>query len=100
GTANVVSADIQYRDANAVIVSGINNGTGPAGNVTLIAGSTITQTGAIQADVLDVKTIRNGGSAITLNNAANDANSINLQSRNAADTANAAGTLAYTDIDG
>src|SRR5207248_57606 len=54
----------------------------------------------IVATTLTVKTIVNGGAAITLANAANDVTTLDLESRNAADTADAAGTISYRDATG
>jgi hypothetical protein len=97
GGANSAAA-IQYTDINGVSISGINNGTGAGGNVTLVAGGAITQTGAIKAGVLSAKTLNNTPAAITLTNAGNDAASIVLQSRNAADADRTAAAIAYTDV--
>jgi hypothetical protein len=96
GGANSAAA-IQYTDINGVSISGISNGTGAGGNVTLVAGGAIAQTGAIKANVLSAKTLNNTPAAITLTNAGNDAASIVLQSRNAADTDRTAAAIAYTD---
>ncbi|MCZ8257683.1 MAG: hypothetical protein O9327_18710, partial [Polaromonas sp.] len=96
GSANSAAA-IQYTDINGVSISGINNGTGAGGNVTLVAGGAIAQTGAIKANVLSAKTLNNTPAAITLTNAGNDAASIVLQSRNAADTDRTAAAIGYTD---
>ncbi|RBA23598.1 filamentous hemagglutinin N-terminal domain-containing protein [Herminiimonas fonticola] len=96
GTANAEAA-IAYTDANAVAISGINNGTGTRGNVTLNAGGAITQSGAITAASLSAKTLVNAGAAITLNNAGNDVATLDLRARNAADTANANGAISYRD---
>jgi trimeric autotransporter adhesin len=96
GSANSAAA-IQYTDVNGVSISGINNGAGAGGNVTLVAGGAIAQTGAIKADVLSAKTLNNTPAAITLTNAGNDAASIVLQTRNAADADRTAAAIAYTD---
>jgi hypothetical protein len=92
------AAAIQYTDINGVSIFGINNGTGAGGNVTLVAGGAITQTGAIKAGVLSAKTLNNTPAVITLTNAGNDAASIVLQTRNAADADRTAATIAYTDL--
>ncbi|WP_199237401.1 hypothetical protein, partial [Azospirillum sp. TSH64] len=65
--------------------------------LTATASDAVTQTGAISANSLTVKTLKNGGAAITLSNAGNDVTTLDLRSRNAADTADAAGALSYTD---
>jgi filamentous hemagglutinin family protein len=96
GGANAGAA-IQYTDATGVGISGINSGTGAGGNVTLVTGGAITQTGAIKAGVLSARTLNNTPAAITLTNAGNDAASIVLQTRNAADTDRTAAAIAYTD---
>lgn len=96
GAANAAAA-IAYTDANAVVISGINNGTGTGGDVTLNAGGAITQSGAIIATSLSAKTLVNAGAAITLNNAGNDVTTLDLHARNLADTANANGAISYRD---
>ncbi|WP_341917272.1 filamentous hemagglutinin N-terminal domain-containing protein, partial [Polaromonas sp. YR568] len=96
GLANA-SAAIQYTDSNVVAVSGINNGTGVGGDVTLIAGGAITQSGAIKAGTLSAKTLNDTPAAITLANAGNDAASIILQTRNSADSDRTAAAISYTD---
>lgn len=92
-TVAVTSANnATLRDTNAVIIGASNlNGT-----LSITAGNAITQSGAITAPTLIAKTQVNGGAAITLNNSGNTPTSIDLRSRNAADTANAAGALTYT----
>ncbi|MBC7649716.1 MAG: filamentous hemagglutinin N-terminal domain-containing protein, partial [Vitreoscilla sp.] len=55
GTGNV-NAAIVYTDANAVNITGINSGTGAGGDVTLLAGGALTQTGAINAATLTATT--------------------------------------------
>ncbi|RYF38890.1 MAG: hypothetical protein EOO25_16185, partial [Comamonadaceae bacterium] len=94
GNAN---AAISYTDANAVGVSGVNSGTGTAGDVTLVAGGTVTQSGAIKAGTLAVKTLNDTPAAITLTNAGNDAAIVSLQTRNSTDSERTAAAIAYTD---
>ncbi|PGH59513.1 hypothetical protein CRT60_00005, partial [Azospirillum palustre] len=65
--------------------------------LTATATDAVTQTGAISASSLTVKTLKTGGAAITLGNAGNDVTTLDLRSRNAADTADEAGALSYTD---
>jgi filamentous hemagglutinin family protein len=87
--------DVSLRDNNALIV-----GTSTASNsLTLVAAGAITQTGAITTPNLNAKTLVDAGAAITLTNAANNVNNVDLRARNLADTANAAGAIAYTDVD-
>ncbi len=104
GTANANVA-ISYTDANAVVISGINNGTsGTAGAVTLLAGGAITQTGAIKASTLTATTANAAGAAITLSNTGNDVATVNLQARAgtvaAVGAANANAAISYTDANG
>ncbi|QGJ17343.1 S-layer family protein [Polaromonas sp. Pch-P] len=82
----------------------VNLGAGGAGSsvgtgtLDLAAQGAVTQTagtGNITAGALKVKTLLNGGAAITLNNSGNANTTINLQSRDAADAANAAGAIQY-----
>ena len=102
GTSNV-NAAISYTDVNAVAVSGINSGTGgTAGDVTLLAGGALTQTGAIKATTLTATTANTN--AITLTNTGNDASTVNLQARTgtvaAPGTVNANVAVQYTDASG
>jgi len=93
--ANAVGA-ISFTEAGALSIAQIAT----ASTANLIATGTITQTGAIAASVLTAKTLLNGGAAITLTNTDNAVSSVNLRTRNGADSANAAGTISYTDADG
>src|SRR5262249_31408831 len=88
--------DVSITDSNALII----NASTIANSLTLVAGNTLTQTGAIVVPTLIAKTLLNAGASITFNDANNDVSSLNLKSRNAADTANAAGTLTYQDLSG
>ncbi len=78
-----------------------NTVTTPSGAVTLTAGDAITQSGAMTGTTLTAKTLKNGGgAAITLTNSSNEFSTVNLSSRNAADTANANGAISYRDATG
>ena len=94
-TANAAGT-ISYRDSDGFDVVKISTTAG----ATLVAGDAITQAGSIEAGALVVKTLKDGGANITLASSSNAATSVDLQSRNAADTANAAGTISYRDSDG
>ncbi|MBI2772711.1 MAG: filamentous hemagglutinin N-terminal domain-containing protein [Burkholderiales bacterium] len=105
GANNVSSAAVSYTDSNAVAVSGINTGAGVGGDVTLLAGGAITQTGQIKANTLAVTTANAAGSAITLNGVAtNDAATVNLRVRDGTVAAvganNAAAAINYRDANG
>jgi hypothetical protein len=99
-TANAAGA-ITYRDVDGFNIS---NAIASTSTVTLTAGGLISQnTGAgtgIFGTTLTVKTLNDSGAAINLNNPLNAATTINLQARNAADSANVAGAINYTDADG
>jgi trimeric autotransporter adhesin len=98
GTATVSRAtNVTLRDTNA-----LNFGTSTiSGNLTATAGGAVTQSGALSssggASTLTVTTLNNAGAPITLNNAANNFVNVNLNARNAADTANAPGAIIYRD---
>ena len=89
---STVAAAINYRDTNAIDIANISTGS----SVTLTAGGAITQSGAITSSSLAAKTVLNGGAAITLNNVGNALTSIDIRTRNTADSANAAGAISYT----
>ncbi|MDC7224609.1 MAG: hypothetical protein PQJ60_12770, partial [Spirochaetales bacterium] len=72
-----------------------------AGDITLSAyNGAITQSAALTADILTAITYDDDGAAVTLTNAANDANTVDLQSRDGSDTADDTGDVSYTDADG
>lgn len=97
GPVSVTSAgNVSLRDANALVLGAST----VSGSLTAVAGGALTQSGAITTPTLVAKTLADAGAAITLTNLGNDAGSIKLQARNAADTANAAGTLQYADSNG
>jgi hypothetical protein len=95
-------------NANAFVRTGaINLGTGGSslgsGTLDLTATGNVTQTastGNITAGTLRVKSLSAGAANITLNNSGNDVAAVNLQARNAGDTANASGAIQYTDATG
>ncbi|TKB65028.1 MAG: filamentous hemagglutinin N-terminal domain-containing protein [Nitrospira sp.] len=94
-TANTAGA-IAYRDLNGVNAAQIRT----ASTVDLTAGGAITDSGTLVGSTLTARTLNNAGAAITLDTATNDFATINLQSRNAADTADANGAIAYRDTNG
>ncbi|NJL30762.1 MAG: hypothetical protein HC898_03545 [Phycisphaerales bacterium] len=101
--ANLTGA-LSFRDVDDLIIGTVNatNGvnTTATGDFNLIAGGAVSQTQAIIARNLVVKTLNDVGAAITLNNLlTNNVISIDLMARNAADNANAAGDIAYRDTD-
>jgi hypothetical protein len=80
-----------------------SSGSNVAGTLDLTTTGNVTQTagtGNIAAGTLKVKTLSAGTATVTLTNAGNDAGVIDLRSRNAGDTANAAGAIQYTDTSG
>jgi trimeric autotransporter adhesin len=94
-TANTGGA-IAYRDLNGVNAAQIRT----TSTVDLTAGGAITDSGTLVGSTLTARTLNNAGAAITLDTATNNFTTINLQSRNAADTADANGAIAYRDTDG
>ncbi len=83
--------DITYKDSNGVVVASINT----TALAKLIAGDDITQSGAINADTLEVKTVNNSGADITLNHADNSVNKIKFEAKTTSDT-NSDGDIDYT----
>jgi filamentous hemagglutinin family protein len=94
-TANTGGA-IAYRDLNGVNAAQIRT----TSTVDLTAGGAITDSGTLVGSTLTARTLNNAGAAITLDTATNNFTTINLQSRNAADTADANGAIVYRDTDG
>ena len=72
----------------------------PGQSVTLTTGGALSQTQPIVADSLTATTLNNAGAAITLTDPGNAVTTVTLQARNAANTTDAAGALAYRDSDG
>ncbi|MBA3661158.1 MAG: filamentous hemagglutinin N-terminal domain-containing protein [Gammaproteobacteria bacterium] len=96
-TVTVNSAsDINLRDTNGIILGSMN----PTGSLIVTAGAAITQSGTLTGTSLIAKTLNNAGMAITLNDFTNNFSTIDLRSRNAADTTNAAGVLSYNSANG
>jgi len=97
GNSATGSGTIQYSDVDGIAVDQIET----SGDATLIAGDAVTTgtPGTVAANLLTVKTKNDAGSDITLT-AANGVNAIDLQVRNAADGADAAGAIRFTDSDG
>jgi len=97
-------------NGNAFVRTGaINLGVGSSGSnlgggtLDLVATGNVTQTastGNITAGTLKVKTLSAGTANITLNNSGNDVTALDVRARNAGDSANAAGTLQYSDANG
>ena len=72
----------------------------PGQSVTLTTGGALSQTQPIVAQSLTATTLNNAGAAITLTDPGNAVTTVTLQARNAANTTDAAGALAYRDSDG
>ncbi|WP_228130215.1 filamentous hemagglutinin N-terminal domain-containing protein [Desulfotalea psychrophila] len=91
------SGTIGYIDVDGVVIDQIET----SGNATLTAGDAVSTgaRGTIAANLLTVKTLKDAGGDITLTET-NDVNSIDFQTRNAADSDNAAGEIRFTDRDG
>ena len=88
----------------APVVSGLHpalTGVSASGqSVTLTTGGALSQTQPIVADSLTATTLNNAGAAITLTDPGNAVTTVTLQARNAANTTDAAGAIAYRDSDG
>jgi hypothetical protein len=87
---------ISYRDTAGLNIIGLNT----TNTATIIAGDAVTQSSDIAASVLMIKTLNNSGAAITLSRAGNEVDTIDLSTRNAADSANTAGAINYRDATG
>ncbi|MDP8216252.1 MAG: filamentous hemagglutinin N-terminal domain-containing protein, partial [Candidatus Kaelpia imicola] len=88
---------IQFTDADGVDISTLNSGSAAS---TITAGDAVTDSGSITAATLTVKTLKDGGAAIELDEAGNDVNNLTLQARNTLDNAYAAGAITFVDTDG
>ncbi|MBF9015533.1 S-layer family protein, partial [Oceanispirochaeta sp. M2] len=73
--------------------------TSLTGDLTVSAGGNVTQSGVLSGTTLHVKTLLNGGALINLP-LANAFTTVNLESRNTADGADAAGNITYNDTNG
>lgn len=112
GNGNDINLDQPGNDFATVTASGVNNlalveensvilgDCGVESTFSLIAKGTITGSGALVGDSLSFRTLKDGGAAISLTNAANNVNYIDFSSRDASDSNDAAGALTYTDLDG
>ena len=104
GNANGNGGQVNITATGTVALGGIfaSNGAGGTqrGDVTILAGDTITQTSNIVTRNLRARTAKDGGAAITLTNTGNDAETVNLQALNGAGTANASAAISYTDATG
>jgi hypothetical protein len=89
--------NVSLSDSNGIVL----DTSTVASSLTVKAGGTVTQTGALLAPTLNVATYSTAGSAITLTNTGNDASTVNLQVANgtvaAPGTANANAAILYTD---
>ena len=72
----------------------------PGQSVTLTTGGALSQTQPLVAQSLTATTLNNAGAAITLTDPGNAVTTVTLQARNAANTTDAAGAIAYRDSDG
>ncbi|MFA5182277.1 MAG: hypothetical protein WC405_13235, partial [Syntrophales bacterium] len=108
---HAATIDLRTRDAaNAVNDAGAITYVDNAGfdvaaanttsTVSLTGKGAITQSGSMTGTTLTAKTLKDTGAAITLNDAGNEFATVNLQVRNLADGANAAGAIAYRDATG
>ena len=112
---NVVAAQsaaggITLRDSDdlvigaAPVVAGLHPAitgiSAPGQSVTLTTGGALSQTQPLVAQSLTATTLNNAGAAITLTDPGNAVTTVTLQARNAANTTDAAGAIAYRDSDG
>ena len=108
--AQSTTGGIVFRDSDDVVLGAapavpglhpaLNGITATGQSVTLTTGGALTQTQPIVADSLTATTLNNAGAAITLTNPSNAVTTVTLQARDATNTADAAGAIAYRDTDG
>lgn len=91
GTINLIGHG--YADAAAIGNDGTIITTGTV-NMTGIGGAISAGSGTVNADTLNAKTLADGGARVDV---AGHSTHVSLASRNAADTADAAGRIVYTD---
>lgn len=84
------------RDTNSIVLdtSTLTN------SLSIIADNDVTQVGALSVPNLTVKTLNNAGGLITLANPENNVATIDIQARNAADTAFSAGAINFVNSGG
>jgi len=95
-TIKIVSANnATLRDTNALVIdtSTIQN------TLTLTAGNSLTQSGAITVPTLIASTRNNAAVSLTLDSLSNHINTVTLQTLNAAGTANSAGVITFKNAD-
>ncbi|RZJ19631.1 MAG: hypothetical protein EOO54_14820 [Haliea sp.] len=100
---NTTSGGNAFVRSGAISFGVGTEGSSVAGTLDLTATGNVTQTagtGNIAAGTLKVKTLSAGTATVALTNAGNDVAAVQLQSRNAGDTGDAAGALQYTDTNG
>ncbi len=90
--------NVTLQDANALDLGASTI----SGNMAITAGGAVTDSGNLTstagASTLTVTTLNNAGAPITLDSAGNNFVNINLSARNAANSANAPGAIAYRDV--
>jgi filamentous hemagglutinin family protein len=90
--------NVTLRDANALDLGTVSI----SGNMAITAGGAVTDSGNLTStagtSTLTVTTLNSAGAPITLDSAGNNFVNINLSARNAANNANAAGAIAYRDV--
>lgn len=92
---SIAPGAITYRDLDGFDILAADSSS----TVTLIGGGAITQSASIDGGTLIVKTLNDSGAAITLGDSSNDFDTITLQTRNAADTADVGGAILFRDTD-
>ena len=88
--------NVVLRDANALVLGASTT----AASLSVVAGADITQSGIVITPTFNAKTLSAGVANITLTNSANNVTTVNLQARNAGDTANGSGAIQYADATG
>jgi len=95
------SGTVSINNAGTSTLGNISSGTG-SNAITLSTTQAVTQTAgtSLVGGLLTVTTLNNSPANITLTNTGNNLATINLSTRNAANSANVAGTINYLDTNG
>jgi len=96
GVVEVASASaVTLVDADALVLGGAQL----SGMLHVTAGGAVTQSAPVAAATLSVRTLSDAGAAITLTDAGNDVDAVNLQARNAGGDSNVVAGVGYVDAD-
>jgi hypothetical protein len=97
---NTASANVFTTLPLTIAQVGASQGFVASNFLRVLGTSSITQTQPIVSDLLVARTLNDGGASIVLENASNNIARLNVQARNAANTAFASGAIIYNDASG